>query len=802
MKKQRSTQRIKGYCSQCSCWCPTLSYVRDGTFIKVESDKEHPLTVPLCPKGLAGPELVYNKQRLQYPMRRTRPKGSLDPGWERITWNEALDTIATKLKEIKTKFGPEAVAFTRSGPAGSPMAELWPWIHRLADAFGSPNFLGTTHICQWHRDHCSAYTYGKPGIAGAAGRAEFERAGCILIWGNNTHASRSSFIPFIERGLAQGARLIVIDPMKTKIAGMADLWLQVCPGTDGVLALSMINVIIEDNLYDYGFVRDWTSAPFLVRSDTGNLLKGSDLTDDGDASSYVVLDSISTNPETYLPGKPLSDKPALDTSHTVKLANGEHVECKTVFQLLREAASEYLPSRAEALTGVPKDKIRDAARMFATSKPACWYPWLGIEQSINASQTNRAICILYALTGDYDKPGGNVLLPRLARNSIEGREFLSPEVESKRLGFKERPLGPAGITARNIQAYDLYDAILTGNPYPVKALVGFGGNLITSNPSPIIGREAISQLDFFVQAELFLTPTAELADIVLPAASSWESWHIGVNFAPLGEKAYIQLRPAVVPPQHESWPDLKIMFELAKKLNLGDKFWDGDIEAAFDYQFAPSHITVGQLRKNPGGFAIQLSMEYQKYNNKDSTGNLSGFPTSSKRVELYSQLFKDHGYAPLPTWKEPITSRLARTNLADKYPLILTGTKVVEYCHSQHRALPSLRTRVPHPFLDINPPRAKELGLRDGDWIILETPHSSITLQAKLTQGTPYNVVSTQNGWWQGCPELNLPGYDPYSPEGANVNLLYVSEEKDPISGSVPIKGYPCNIKKAKVQDL
>jgi anaerobic selenocysteine-containing dehydrogenase len=114
----------------------------------------------------------------------------------------------------------------------------------------------------------------------------------------------------------------------------------------------------------------------------------------------------------------------------VKLANGEHVECKTVFQLLREAASEYLPSRAEALTGVPKDKIRDAARMFATSKPACWYAWLGIEQSINASQTNRAICILYALTGDYDKPGGNVLLPRLARNSIEGREFLSPEVES------------------------------------------------------------------------------------------------------------------------------------------------------------------------------------------------------------------------------------------------------------------------------------------------------------------------------------------------------------------------------------
>ncbi len=796
MNSQKPAGGIRGYCSQCSCWCPTVSYTRDGFLVKVKTDKEHPLSVPLCPKGLASPELVHNKQRLQYPMKRTKPKGGSDPGWKRITWDEALDTIATRLNEIKAEFGPEAIAFNRAGPGGSPMAELAPWVMRLANAFGTPNFLATTHICNWHRDQCSAYTYGRPGAPGTAGRAEFERAACILIWGNNTYATRNSFIPLIKRGLNRGAKLIVVDPRKTQIANEASLHLPVLPGTDGALALGMLHVMLEENLYDHDFARDWTTAPFLVRSDTKDFLRATDLMAGADPAHYVILDSVSQDPTIHTPGMAPTVAPVMDTACTVKLAGGEKVECQTVFSLLREAVSEYPPGKTEALTGVPEDKIREAVRMLAANKPACWYSWLGVEQSINASQTNRAICILYALTGDFDKPGGNVILPGLDRNSIIGHEFLSPEVAAKRLGFKERPLGPGGVTSRNTQAYEVNKAVMTGEPYPVKALLGFGGNPVTSNPPALAGREALSQLDFYAQVELFLTPSAELADIILPAASCWESWHVGVNFATLGDKAYIQLRPAVVPPQQESWPDLKIISELAKRLELGDKFWDGDIEAGFDHQLAPLGITVEQLRKNPGGIAVDLSMGYQKYSHKDSAGNFLGFSTPSKRVEIYSQLFQDHGYDPLPTWKEPPASRLARTHLADEYPLILTQEKVIEYCHSQHRALPSLRKRVPHPLLEINSKKARELGCSDGDRVVLETPHGSITLQAKLTEGIPYNVVCTQNGWWQGCPELDLPGYDPFSTEGANVSLLYLSDEKDPVSGSLPIKGYPCNVRK------
>jgi len=771
--------------------------VRDGVLVDVRSDEEHPLACNLCPKGLFSAELVYNKQRLQYPMRRTRPKGDPDPGWERITWDEALDTITTRLNEIKAESGPEAVVFARSGPAGSPMGELGPWVIRLANAFGSPNNIATTHICQWHRDGGSAYTYGIIGRWGSIGRAEFERSACILIWGNNVHATRNSLVPLIKKGVDRGAKLIVIDPRKTAIASMADLWLQVNPATDGALALSMINVMLEDKLYDHEFVRDWTTAPFLVRRDTGDFLRASDLTNGGDASSYVTVDVNNNEPRAYVPGTQPPAEPALDGTFTIRLANGEETECNTVLQLLRQLASEYPLDRAAELTGVPENQIREAARLMGANKPSCLYSWNGIEQNTNAMQTNRAVCILYALTGNYDTPGGNVLPPIIAANPIVDIRFLSPETEQKRLGFQERPLGPCGKTARSIQSYDVFRASLTGQPYPVKAMVGFGGNILLSNAPSAYGKEALSHLDFHVQTELFMSPTAELADIVLPAASSWESWFVGVNFHPLSEKAYIQLRPAVVPPQHESWSDLKIIFELAKRLGLGDRFWDGDIEAGFNYQFSPSNITVEQLRMNPGGIGIELSMEYRKFSQKDDRDNFRGFPTPSKRVEIYSSLFKEHGYDPLPVWKEPITIRYARSNEAEKYPLILISGKIAEYCHSQHRAIPSLRKRAQHPFLEINNLKAGELGIDDGDWVIMETPHNSITLQARVTDEISYNVVCTQNGWWQACPELNLPGYDPFSPEGANLNLVYSTEEIDPISGSLPLKGYPCRVRKA-----
>jgi anaerobic selenocysteine-containing dehydrogenase len=794
MKEQSSTEKIKGYCSQCTCYCPTVASVKNGTFIEVRPDEEHPNACDLCPKGLAGPELVYNRQRLRYPLRRTRPKGDPDPGWERIGWDEALDTIANELNQIKTQFGPEAVVFARCGPGGSPMSETFPWIQRLANAFGTPNSVETTHICNWHKDQCSRYTFGKEYLAQRT-LPDFEHANCILVWGNNPHATRYAQLRDIKRGLERGARLIVIDPRRIPLAGMADLWLQVQPGTDGLLALSMINVMLEENLYDHEFTRDWTTAPFLVRDDNGSFLKGSDLEDEADPLSYVIVNSSSKKPETYISGTRLTIEPALDMSLTLELATGEKVGCKTVFRLLRELVSEYPPHRSEASTWVPADKVRDAVKMFATEKPACWYSYNGLEQSISASQTNRAISVFYALTGNYDTRGGNVLFPAPSVNQINGLEFLDSEVAQRRLGFQERPLGPAG-TVGAVQAYELYKAILTAQPYPIKGMVGFGGNIITSSAPSMLAKEAVSKLDFHIQCELFLTPTAELADIVLPAASFWESLGVRANFRSPRATTHVQLREPVIPPQHDSWPDMKVIFEMSKRLGLGDRFWDGDIESAFNFMVAPSNITIEQLRRNPGGISLNLRLEYEKYAKKDSSGRFLGFDTPSKRVELYSQVFKEHGHDPLAVWKEPPTFHFARTDLASKYPLILINVKLLQYSHGQHRAIPSLRKAVPYPFVEINITKASELGIEPGERVILESPHGNITLRAEPTDVVPYNVVSTQHGWWQECQDLDLPGFDPYSKDGANVNLLHGTEEIDVISGSLPLKGYPCNIRK------
>jgi anaerobic selenocysteine-containing dehydrogenase len=303
-------------------------------------------------------------------------------------------------------------------------------------------------------------------------------------------------------------------------------------------------------------------------------------------------------------------------------------------------------------------------------------------------------------------------------------------------------------------------------------------------------------LDFHVQTELFLSPTAELADIVLPAASSWESWHVGAVIGPLGDQAHVQLRPASITPRHESRSDMEVMFELAKRLGFGDRFWNGDIEAGFNHQFEPSGITVAQLKASPGGITIDLPMSYQKYSRTDDQGMFSGFPTPSRRIELYSIPFMQNGQSPLPEWRDPLAFSFPQGNIETEYPLLLVNSKVVEYSHSQHRSLPALRQRVPEPYLEINPEQADNLGMQDGDWVEVETPNGSITLQAKLTDGIAYDVVCTQNGWWQSCDDLNLNGYDPYSSKGANVNLLYPVDKIDPISGSLPIKGFPCRVKK------
>src|SRR5271166_231025 len=437
--------QVHTYCAMCVSHCGVVATVSEGVLTKVTPDPAHP-NGGICVKGTAAPELVYAPDRLRHPMVRTHPKDDPDPGWARISWDEALALTAWRLLEIKARHGPEAVAFPIATPAGSAAVDFMPWAWRLANAFGSPNVVTNTHICQWHRDWGAAYTYGV-----GTPPPDYEHARCILLWGFNPRATWPGMSMRIGQATADGARLIVIDPRRTALAGKADLWLRVRPGADGALALGMIHVLLEEGLADEDFVRDWTNAPFLVRADTGQLLAGPDLSAAADPDSFVVWDRHGGGPAAYRPGggydRP-AVQPALSGTYRVTGAGGETLSCRPALELLGELAARYAPGRSEALTGVPAALVRRAVRLFSNERPSCYYTWAGLEQRRDAAQTNRAIGLFYALTGQFDQRGSNVLFASTPHESRDGPSAAPGRAGGASPRLRRTPAGP-GRGTRN-----------------------------------------------------------------------------------------------------------------------------------------------------------------------------------------------------------------------------------------------------------------------------------------------------------------------------------------------------------------
>ena len=272
-------ERIPGYCALCISHCGSIAVIENGRFVALEPNPSHPTGKALCAKGRAAPELVYHPDRLLYPLKRTRPKGDPDPGWQRISWDEALDLTATALRRIAGEHGPESVAFTVASPSTSASDDSVIWIQRLMNAFGSPNLCASMELCGWGRYLATLYTFGAsvPGVY----MPDLEKAGCILFWGYNPNLARLVHATTTVDALKRGARLIVVDPRRTGPAKKADVWLQVRPGTDGALALGLAQVMITHDWYDREFIRDWTNGPLLVRADNGRLLSGRDLSGAG-----------------------------------------------------------------------------------------------------------------------------------------------------------------------------------------------------------------------------------------------------------------------------------------------------------------------------------------------------------------------------------------------------------------------------------------------------------------------------------------------------------------------------------------
>jgi anaerobic selenocysteine-containing dehydrogenase len=771
-----ATEQIHTYCAMCTSRCGVLATVEDGVLKQVNADPDHPNGC-ICVKGTAAPEIVYSPDRLQYPMVRTRPKGDPDPGWVRITWEQALNLAAMRLDDIKANYGAEAVVFSRATTAGSAAIDYDGWLQRLANAFGSPNLLTSNHICTWNRRVGSKYTYGT-----GMPLPDFDNTRCMLIWGINPPATSPAQALRINHARNRGAKLIVIDPRKTTLAAKADCWLRVKPAADGELAMAMIHVLLEENLFDAEFARHWTNGPFLVRCDNNRLLRQSDVHSAGSDDVYAIWDEQR--------GGPGADQPnaALFGTFQITLRDGTTVRCQTALQTLKEAVEPYAPERSETITTVPAAEVRNAVRLFAQEKPSSYCTWVGLEQDNDAMQTNRAVCIFYALTGQFDQRGSNVLFATTPTNPITGRELLPKEKAALRLGREKHPLGP-GADPGLVQAAEVYDAIITAKPYPIKAMVLFGTDPLLGHGDPLRGKAALEAVEFYVHVDTTINPSASFADLLLPASTCWEHEAL-LPFFEIAEDtmSWTQLRPAVAKSIGESRSDVEIIFDLARRLELSEQFFNGDIEEGWNSQLAPAEISVDRLRKHPVGLRSKAKTRHEKYAEKNAeTGRQQGFSTPTRKIEIYSTIFAAAGYPPIPKFT-------ARELDSDFYPLTLTFFRDIHFCDEQHRNVPRLRRKVPEPFVEIHPDTADVRQIKDGDWIVLETANGKVKLKAKLNESLHPQVVATIYGWWQACQELRLTGHDPFNANGANANLLINNSNVDPISASVAHRGQPCRL--------
>lgn len=773
-----------GFCALCKSHCGSIMVTQNGKFIAQEPNPAHPTGKALCVKGKAAPELIYNSQRLLYPMMRTRPKGDPDPGWKRISWSEALDRTAEAMNRIREESGAEAVAFSTATPSGTAISDDIRWIERLSNVFGSPNVVNGFEICNWHKDFAHAYTYGR-GISSP----DFIHSNCILLWGHNPSATWLDHATAVSAAKARGARIIVVDPRRAGFAAGADQWLRVRPGADGALALGISRAMISNGWFDHEFVHNHTNGPLLVRMDTGKFLRVSELRTppaDSDALDLVAstpsqtLLSYNKKSHSYHGGEDLALSAELD----VELAKGGKVKCKSAFTLFWRLCEEYTPEHVEKICWVPSSQVIETARLLHESGPVSYYWWSGVGQHTNATQTDRAISTMMALTGNFDCEGGNVAFGKPKVNSVSGAEFMPEAQLAKCVGLKRSSLGPArkGWIGSDL----LYEAVLEKKPYQIRALIGFGRNLLLNHADAKHGIKALCALEFYAHADLTLTPTANYADIVFPINTPWERQSLRVGFeGSAAAECLVQLRQAAIASEGESRQDAFIVFELAKRLGHAEQFWNGDIDAGLEYILKPLNINLTDLKNSPNGISIPSTTRYKSYVE-------NGFKTDTGKIELYSELFLNNGFNPLPVFVEPAVSPISQGD--GEFPLVLTTSKIVLYRHSQDRQVVSLRQRNPDPEINLHPQTAEERNISEGDWVYVQSPHGKIKMHAKFDVNLDPRVVWAQYGWWQPNEKMGLEGYDPLTEEGSNFSLLISDQVTDPMSGSLALRSYICNI--------
>jgi anaerobic selenocysteine-containing dehydrogenase len=698
----------------------------------VEGDPDWPVELKVwppnkgCVRRKAAAEWFYHPERVNFPLKRAGEKGG--GKWQKITWEQALDEIAGKLKQIKDKYGGEAISLVM----GTGRTEIPP-INRLFDLLGAPNSCRQGQICFFPRAKVADAITGYYHLFSVKPTTK-----CIVAYGVEPMVARPITAQAINIARKNGAKLIVIDPRRTRSASMADIWLQIRPGTDTALMLGMANVIIAENLYDKEFVDKWCYG----------------------------FEELKKLVKEYNPQKvaQITNLPA---------------------DLIIKAARLYAANRPACFVeGLGVENQQGNARAFHAR-------WVlsGLTGNIGVEGGDEQ-------AGPYPeiRPAGAVepivtMSPEQSAKQLGASRFklftagsLGLQAPYARKVWDTMPM-PV-VTAH---APMVYRAAITGKPFPIKAMMCFGANPMITQSNVKMVHQALKSLDLLVVSDFWLTPTAELGDYVLPVASWLERPIIDDScgygrFLTSGEAAL----PASIYGEYEHKTDYDIIRELAIRLGYEKYFPWENLEKYYDYLLEPTGFTHQQFVEQ-----VRVKTKVPQYKRYEDLG----FATPTGKIEFHSTVFEKLGYDPLPKYVEPAETEISEPELAKKYPLrLITGGKVRERYHSEWHHVESVRKLHPDPLLQIHPETAASLDIKDGDWVWIETLRGRVRQRAKLFDGILPNVVHAEHGWW--LPEL--PGEEPclHGVWEMNINVCMNDDPDvcDEITGSWPLKTALCKV--------
>ena len=800
-KPQDDVKIVKSQCRMCHGTCGALVHVRNGRVIKVEGYEEAPTSRgTMCPKGLAAIQHQYNPRRLRYPIKRVGERGQ--GKWERITWEAAYEILADRMHST------EKVNWAMSSGTGRHQQD---WYGIFQNVIGLRNGMGSPPLCYLPRIQVITRMFGyRIPVADYMGFKGDKNPGVVIFWGNNVTNSHADGMHGSApmRAVNKGSKLICIDPVFTNISAKADIWLPVRPATDLALALAFLNVIVTEDLYDHEFVEKWSNLPGLVRDDNGKMLTEYDF--EGKEKQefrgppfevlppeLIVVWDKDKNKAVLANGPDIN--PAMTGSFTVDLPGQGAVQCHTAWDALVKRLADYTPALVAEMTDCEADTITEAARVIAKEAPSVIQWGVSFDQwGVNTADAVQAAMMIVALSGSLDVPGGMAMwnsLPlrkmsfpseiseRYVNPEMYRAELMPPEVSAVSAKYAICPWGGGSNMKSTI-------AIATGEQR-CELLWVVGANPLHSRADTAETLRAIEKCEFIVVWDHYMTATAQMADLVLPVA-------VWTEMSRLADAHFLwgmQARIKAVEPIGECRSDEMGTLGLIKKLAETEPEyynkqmpWNSE-EEWINWRLEPMNTNWDDFKEKWLHIAEQKPYLYKE----------TKFYLPAGRAELYLRAKMAHGEDPLPRYREQPYYTPTNTELFEKYPFYNITRRVQGYFHTEYRQLPFMREIWPEPMVEINDQKAKEMGIANGDWVVIESETGKIKLKAIVTPALAPNVICTEHDWW--FPEVE-EGTDPKLGGAfeSNWSVVISNEDKtgfDKLNGCPILRGFFVNMYKS-----